>query len=164
MNLHRRGIPAGVLALAAACTTNGVGDAGIPVDATEAPMEPIVYEVYSGIASRRRDVITTRAEWQAFWNELMATRTPRPALPAVDFDRETVLVAAMGRQPTGGYAIEIEQVYRAPDEVVAVVAETRPGEGCMTAQAITAPVFVARIERAGLPIRFVETERVQDCD
>ncbi|HEX7119191.1 MAG TPA: protease complex subunit PrcB family protein [Longimicrobiales bacterium] len=126
-------------------------------------MERIVQETHSGIETRRREVITTEAAWRAFWAELTANRAPRPAAPAVDFDRERVIVAAMGRRPTGGYAIEIAGVYRTQDALTVVVVETRPGPGCITAQALTAPVYVARIAAGRLPVTFVERERVQEC-
>ena len=130
--------------------------------ATE-PIEAMAQVAYSGIQDRRRTVLRTRAEWEAFWRELTSNHLPPPPPPAIDFDRRMVLVAAMGSRPTGGYAISIERVWEAEGRVTAVVREVSPGPDCAVTQAFTAPVAAVSVERRDGEPTFVEIAETRRC-
>lgn len=148
----------------AGCAGAGVEDGdGQPAGTVVVRSDQVAYEQYTGIEDRRREVIRSRAEWEAFWDELTEGRRPQPRVPSIDFDREIAIVAAMGQQPTGGHSIRIDEVRRTPAGLSAVVVETTPGPGCVVTQAVTAPVHVTRVAVTDRPVRFVEQERVQDC-
>ena len=106
--------------------------------------------------------IRSESEWRDFWRELIARQGHSP-VPAVDFDREMILVAAMGARPTGGYRIEILSVADDGREIVVRVAETSPGRRCGTIQAVTEPADIVRVPRSNKPIRWLEERRVTDC-
>src|SRR6266508_4397374 len=61
----------------------------------------------TGYRERARLVIRAAAEWAAAWKELWAGASPAPPLPAVDFSKEMVIVAAMGEQASGGHSIAV---------------------------------------------------------
>lgn len=84
--------------------------------------------------------------------------------PAIDFDDAVVLALYMGRQPTGGYGIEVESVTRTESALVVDVVSVEPGPGCVTTQAVTRPYQVVRVPvEEGKPID-VERRTVQrDC-
>ncbi len=127
-------------------------------------MEHLFTEVYSGIKDARRLVIRDAAGWAALWDAVVGARTPRPQPPAVDFNREMVIVAAMGQRGTGGYAISIDEVRREDDGLAVVVRETSPGSGCFLTQAFTAPVTAVRLPASDAPVRFIERKETQDCE
>ncbi len=165
--MTRLTIHAAVLVLAAACVGNGVDDEeddGFPVGAVVVPTDRLASEQYSGIEQRQRRVIRSESEWSAFWAALYERQTPRPPRPDIDFDDEVAIVAALGERPTAGYAIEIGRVYRTPAGLVAEVVETAPAPDCVLAQAVTAPVDVVRVPVAGREVRFVERQRVRECE
>jgi hypothetical protein len=94
--------------------TNGTPPLTVPEGATELTVEPveeIVNRFYSGIGDRRRVVVQTTEDWHALWAELTILQVPQPDPPGIDFDREMVIVATMGRQSTGGYLITIPTVH-----------------------------------------------------
>lgn len=122
------------------------------------------FRFHGGITTRERAVIRDQAEWSRVWSELVSVIAPTPPVPAVDFERDMLVVAAMGTRPTGGYEIRIEAVYRADDQLYVVVEETSPASGCIVTQALTAPVAGVRIERSSLPVAFVNRARVRDCN
>ncbi|MHB1225189.1 MAG: hypothetical protein ACYC2G_14270 [Gemmatimonadaceae bacterium] len=43
------------------------------------------------------------------------------------------------------------------------VTTTRPGPGCLTSQALTAPAAAALIGHAAPVVRFAESSRVEEC-
>jgi hypothetical protein len=117
----------------------------------------------SGIPDRRRLLIDEPEEWAGFWAELNANLVPTPDLPSVNFDSHVVIAATMGRKPTGGYAIRIEEVRRTGDDLRVVVAETSPGAGCITIQAFTAPATAVTVPRPVGELEFVERTETEDC-
>ncbi len=128
------------------------------------PIEAVADPAYSGIQERRRTIVRTESEWRQIWGELAAGRIPPPEPPAIDLEHRMVIVAAMGRRSTGGYAISIESVRAPADSLYVTVVEISPGAGCLTTQALTAPVAAVAVERhAGEPV-FVEREETHDCE
>lgn len=68
-------------------------------------------------------------------------------LAGVDWQREFVLVADMGEQRTGGYAVRPGTVSSREGEVQVQLQVTTPPPGGMVAQVITHPYAVLRIPR-----------------
>lgn len=138
--------------------------------ASEAPEGAVIVETEkliespnSGIEERRRLVVRGDADWRALWSEATSNIAPAPEPPAVDFGTEMVVVAAMGRRPSGGYSIEIDEVRRADGRLYASVVETSPGPGCFATQALTAPLVAVRVPRAD-DVTFVDSEATRDCE
>ena len=160
-----------VLTIAAAatqagCVSNPTGVVTTPTVSIEmtritpsAP-EPLYY---SGLSESTRLVITDQATLAEVWNRVFATMTDPPAIPAVDFAHERVLVAALGARTSGGYRIEFDHATAESEDVVAEVRTSSPGAHCATSLAITQPVDIVKIPLSGGPIRFAEIQTITDC-
>ena len=74
-----------------------------------------------------------------------------------------VLVAGMGRRPTGGYVISVEGVYTSGGELYVDVLERSPGVGCLSTQAITTPVTAVRVPAHPEPVHFLTREERVPC-
>jgi hypothetical protein len=146
--------------------TDGTRPQTIPEGATELTVETveeIANRFYSGIADRRREVIRTPEDWHALWTELTILQVPQPDPPVIDFDRQMVVVATMGRQSTGGYLITIPTVHEHEGKLFVEVVEVSPGPGCLTTQALTAPTAAIKIEAREDPVTFVDRSEQQSC-
>ncbi|HST57555.1 MAG TPA: protease complex subunit PrcB family protein [Longimicrobium sp.] len=119
---------------------------------------------YSGMDVPAREVLRTDAQWQAAWTQVHRHQQPAPAVPAVDFGRESVVLAAMGGRNTGGYVITIDSVTATTDAVHVFVTERSPGSRCFTTQALTAPVDAVAIPADGRAVRFHENAVVHACE
>jgi hypothetical protein len=100
-----------------------------------------------------RSVVRDSAALAAAWPQLAQGESPAPS---VDFSHDVVLIAAMGTQRTGGYAIGIDTIRVQGDTLVAVVRLEHPGAGCMLAQMLTDPIAVVRVAGANHPVVFVD--------
>lgn len=118
---------------------------------------------YSGVDRASRGVVRSQGEWQALWAQVVRGRQPTPATPAVDFEREMVIVAAMGTRATGGYAITVDSVTATPGALHVFVTERSPGRGCITTQAFTAPVDAVALPVDGRGVQFHETTVDRGC-
>jgi hypothetical protein len=170
MTTHRRQARrAAALGVVVTLALAGCGDeASDPVSATDLPAQAVQlpaasfdaalggFASFSGLSARERLVVRDAAAWEALWPRVVRDVRPMPPVPAVDFTRDEVIVAAMGTRPSGGHAIAIAGVYEADGRRWVVVQSTSPGTGCVTATALTAPLAAVRVARSALPTVFVE--------
>jgi hypothetical protein len=75
-----------------------------------------------------------------------------------------LVVAAQGRQPSGGHQLRIAGVGDPGDALVVDVTEVSPGPGCVTTGVMTSPYHVVRVARSDKPVRFVRHPQEQPCD
>ena len=66
----------------------------------------------------------------------------------VDLEQHDLVLVALGQQPTGGYAAEIESLQKVGDEIWVSGYARRPAEDAMTTQQLTYPYAVAVIPNA----------------
>jgi hypothetical protein len=157
------------LGLAAVCACHAAFAAGQPPMPRETlpfvrlATHPVAFAEYSGLSDSVHAVVRDSAAWRALWDRINAPFFPRPVLPAVDFQREMIVVAAMGRQPSGGYDIVIDGATEDSSGIEISVKRTVPGERCLMSAAVTDPVDLARIPASGKPVRFRERELSVPC-
>lgn len=109
-------------------------------------------------------LIASEEAWQTTWAQLFGCASPLPPLPAVDFGREMLVLAALGGRPTGGYTVAIHSAVVDEGAVLRVqVIEERPGRGCAVAAVATYPVAVARVPRADVTIASQRVIAEIDC-
>lgn len=124
-------------------------------DQPTVPFQTLEKSNYSGLQTARQSVITNAAQWRDLWRRHSVTQVEPGEPPSVDFDKNMVIAVAMGRQRTGGYAIEITRVVRVNDTLEVFVKETRPAQGSMLIQTLTSPVHFVQIPRMMLPVKFM---------
>jgi len=142
----------------------------IPTDAQPASIKHIQLQAFaggslttSGIHTPSRQVIRDAGTWQAAWNTIFANVSPQPALPAVDFSSEMVILAAQGDQSTGGFGIFIDGAFTTLDgTVIAAVTTASPGPGCTRTPQVTQPVDAAVVAKAP-SVAFAERLGVFHC-
>lgn len=130
----------------------------IPTLAAEA--RPVEEEVFFDVISSGSQavigddaqyvLIADDATFRQYWNAAHASLLTPPALPQVDFSRETVLALFMGSQPSGGYGIGLAGLSQVSGEYYADVNLSSPAPGTMTSMALTSPWQLVRILRGGV--------------
>jgi len=123
----------------------------------------LLHAAYSGFSESDRFVVRDSAHWARVWETAFARQTPVPPLPAVDFARDMIVVAALGARPNGGYDIAIEGMAPEAGGAEVLVATTVPGDDCVTTQAITEPVVMVRVGAVAGLIRFHEHAETHSC-
>jgi hypothetical protein len=132
----------------------------VPVTRLAAGAESFTY--YSELTESTRLVIRDASAWAEMWARLSTVR-PVPPLPTVDFNREMVVVTALGARPSGGHSIVVEGASREGGTVYVTVRSETPGSGCLLSQALTSPVDVARMPRTDDPVQFRERTVTRGC-
>ena len=124
----------------------------------------------SGIWDQLRLVVRDREAWVDVWKRIHRLHPYRgpspepPPLPEIDFSREMVMVAAMGRRPSSGYAIIIDRAYVYERNYrLEVVVRSVENRKCGGFAIMTAPVDIVRLSRTDRTVIFRETEVVPEC-
>lgn len=150
------------LLLAAACSQAPSGPSE-PADVAAAlPFETLVQRSIPGQAGPvRREVVRDPAAWQSAWAALRAGSDLPAEAPAVDFDREMVVLVAMETQGCVS-RVTIRSVARSAGTLAVSVLEAPPAPHCVC---ITSerPIHVIRLERVDLPERFEVEQGVTGC-
>lgn len=150
--------------LLAACSSPSGPDASQPLTVTRLRSGTLSFSYNSGLTESQRLVVRDQATWQQVWNDIYKFTFPAPALPAIDFTRDMVIVAALGQKPTGGYSIFIDGATETANRVTINIRAVSPGPGCAVTLALTNPVDIARITRRDATVAFAETATTQNCN
>jgi hypothetical protein len=151
-----------ILLLAAACSNAPVPTAQDEPAAAAVPFETLVQASNPGQAGpSRREVIRDEANWRAAWKELREGSALPEEPPAVDFNREMVILAALETQGCVS-RITIRSVTRTADALVVDLLEAPPAPNCVC---ITSerPIHLVRLPRIDLPARFEAERGRTDC-
>jgi hypothetical protein len=136
------------------------GGGGQPIAVTHLTSLDASSAVFAGETTQ---VIRDQASWQNLWSQMTQQHSQPPALPAVDFTKNVVLVAAAGTRPTGGFSVAITGATVSTSGVVTVdVLMTSPGS-CVVTQAVTSPVDTATIPIPNGTVGFVIKRQVHNC-
>jgi hypothetical protein len=109
--------------------------------------------------------VHSQEEWNHLWRSLETNiAEPREDAPRVDFRKFTMLIAALGTRPTGGYTVSIQNARNEASEVIVSVLEVRPfGNDCIVTDSITHPIAIALIPKTDRPVRFEVGSANFDC-
>lgn len=150
--------------LLTACSSPTRPDESQSLTLTRLRSGDLSFSYNSGITESQRLVVRDQATWQQVWNDVYKFTFPAPALPAVDFTREMIVVAALGQRPTGGYSIFIDGATETATGVTVNVRSVSPGSSCAVTLALTNPVDIARVSRREAAVSFAETAATQNCN
>lgn len=169
MNNYVRFVSVALSAVCAACSQAnappavGSKDLGTPIPVVRFRAEPYPFTFVSGLDKPARIVVRDATAWKAIWSEIHSRTSPLPDLPAADFSREMIVVAALGSHSSGGYSILIEGAGEVSGVVNVAIHSIAPGNRCGVTLAFTEPVDIARLPLREGPVRFVERATVTDC-
>jgi len=116
------------------------------------PLAELAQSPLGSVTAPGREVVRDAAAWSRLWARMARDGS---APPAVDFERQIVLVAFMGERRTGGHAILIRAAELEDGALVVTVRETVPPPGAITTQMLTAPFHAVAVARTDLPVRWV---------
>lgn len=150
-----------VFATVLACgSAGGAGGAGGPADPAaprQIPFETIEQASVPGkVGDEVRAVVRDAAAWQSVWDDLTGGSGRDPEAPAVDFEREMVLAAAMPMQACVS-RVTIRGVAAEGGGLVVDLLEQPPAPGvvCVVSER---PFHAVRLARHDGPVRWeVET-------
>jgi hypothetical protein len=126
------------------------------VRADSLPLRVLAKGAFSGIQEPSQQVIKDKSALEMAWAKHSSGGRGTGKLPEVDFTKEMVILVAMGRKNTGGYAIQVTKVEPVGDKLQISVQRTSPKPGSMAIQALTSPFQVVAVPKSDLTPEFVD--------
>ena len=129
-----------------------------------------VFSQYGGPEHASLAALQSKREWMHLWSQMEPhlphemNQTGSLPLPSIDFDRHTLIVAAAGKRPSGGFSVVIRSVAESESEVLVSVVEEQPGRNCVVTDSLTYPIALALIPRTKKRVRFESTHIEVPCE
>lgn len=101
--------------------------------------------------------------FRAAWVQLYPVTGSRPALPAVDFGKWRVIIAAVGNKPTGGYFLTLEHGQVVRDSALLTVTVHTPPKNCGVTEELTRPAIAIATPLTPVPFRIIFHERADSA-
>lgn len=116
------------------------------------PFENIEKNSQSGgtITNKENFIIVEQEEWSRLWNLLTDRIFPKPELPTVDFEKESLIAVFQGQKGSGGYSIEIIEVQKIGNMITIFINESEPGSSCNTTSAMSEPYHIIKLPNPGI--------------
>jgi hypothetical protein len=134
----------------------------VPLQRLGGEGQPLTYS--SGFTEPQRLIVRDQGAWADVWGQIWKGNSPIPELPAVDFGREMVVVAALGQRPTGGYSILVDSAHMTVEGLTIAVRQVSPDKSCPVTLALTQPVDVCRLQRTDNAVEFVDRAETRTCE
>lgn len=118
----------------------------------------------SGYTKKQRIVVKNKADFENMWQNLYINFSDKPAVPDVDFTKQTVIGVFFGEYMSGGSSIGVKSVNANDEGIIVTVEEITPGSNCVTTDVITQPYQIISIPKAISPVKFVTINTVRNCN
>ena len=142
-----------------------------PLGASDARWLPLTpYPGWSGLGQNSGPpnetfvAVRSQKEWDKLLTQLGWPSPKGSTPPVIDFQKSTLLVAALGTRPTGGYSVLFQGAFDDGAAIHAFLLEARPGPNCTATTAITHPIAVALIPRSSEPVDFNISSADVNCE
>jgi uncharacterized membrane protein len=126
------------------------------------PWREVASGSQSNIQESTRQVIQTEEEWLKWWEKHNTVemgidgKTAPMSPPVVDFEKETVLAATLGKRSTGGHTIRFTDIRRQDDLVTATLQIKSPGSDDLVTMALTSPFAFIAIPKHEGRVKFID--------
>jgi len=148
--------------LLAACGSSGSKAAETAPAATPVPFATVVQISVPGQSGKQQQVVVRDADaWRTAWGELRKDSALAEEPPAIDFDKEMVVLAAMEAQ--GCIArVTIRSITRKDDNAVVDVLEEPPAPNCRCIVSAR-PIHAVRVQKIPGDVSFTTAKGEMPC-
>jgi len=108
----------------------------------------------SGYGEEAYLVVVSEADWINIWKKHASICTSQEQPQEIDFTKNFVICAFMGKRPTTGYSINVEKIWTDGEKVFVEVVKRCPPEGLAVCEMVTCPYVMVLVERTEMPFVF----------
>lgn len=111
-----------------------------------------------------RIVIKSALEWESYWKGTNVLCTPPPVPAGVDWAKEMLVFAAIGKRMSPQDRVSIDGAGVRNDSLIVVVRRSTLKDGCPGPQQPTFPQSLVKVPADTIPVRFSEAHIRIPCD
>jgi hypothetical protein len=148
--------------LLAACGSSGARSADAATAAVPVPFATVVQISVPGQTGKQQQIVVRDADaWRTAWGELRKDSALAEEPPAVDFDKEMVVLAAMETQGCVS-RVTIRSITRKDDNAVVDVLEEPPSANCRCIVSAR-PIHAVRVQKIPGDVSFTTAKGEMAC-
>lgn len=111
-------------------------------------------DTHATAPSHEQRLITTPAQWRAYWDQTHSGLSSIPPLLPVDFSASDVVGVSLGQMTTSGYGLKITGVTSTATGTIVSITESTPTITCAVAQQISNRYLIIRTPKLKTPVSF----------
>ena len=149
---------AGFLALLVLGITSVIIEGSQASTKQDVDFEVVEWGDQSGYNEETYLVVKTEAEWAKVLAKHTAPHMSTTPYPEINFPKNMVICAFMGKRPTTGYSMSIRRIWAEGERIHVEIAKSDPPENLVVSEVITYPYVFASLERTDWGVMFTITE------
>ncbi len=135
-----------VIGIRAECSIWGIKEEAIVVELpekkTEIEFSTFERGSYSGINREHFIIVSNHNELEDLWGMMYSHHYPVPDIPEIDFENTILAAVFMGEKSTGGYSVNIDNIYLKNGRLHVLYSFSEPSPDSIVTQAITSPFHI----------------------
>ncbi len=100
---------------------------------------------------------TNLKDYSMIWNLVVSNLLPKPPMPSVNLNQNSVVAFFLGQKRTGGYSVRFVRAERNDSTLVIVLQISQPAPGSAVTQAFTSPHIVLEVSGRFTKVEYRDT-------
>lgn len=117
-----------------------------------------------GFQELTQEIYTNQTAFEKAWKLAWSNFSDPTPIPIVDFNKNVVVLVALGMRNNGGYQLKINSVSEEPNQIIVDYTETTPNPKCTYSQSIVFPYEFISFEKSSKKIEFKTSTQLGSCD
>ncbi|OFY96757.1 MAG: hypothetical protein A3K10_12120 [Bacteroidetes bacterium RIFCSPLOWO2_12_FULL_31_6] len=127
------------------------------------PFKVVDKNTNGGFQELTQEVYTNQAAFEKAWKLAWSNFSDPTPAPIVDFNKEVVVLVALGMRNNGGYQLNINSVREETNQIIVDYTETTPNPKCSYSQAIIFPYEFISFAKTNKKVGFKSSITVGEC-
>ena len=116
----------------------------------------IAQDNFGGMTDSKFITIKDENSLNEIYNLISKGRMPELEIPALDFEKETVIALFLGEKTSGGHSITVQQIENISDKVIITYKIDSPKKGEMVTTVMTQPYCIIKMPKTLKEVVFKE--------
>jgi hypothetical protein len=117
-----------------------------------------------GFQELTQEIYTNQTAFEKAWKLAWSNFSDPTPAPIVDFNKEMVVLVALGMRKNGGYQLKINSVREETNEIMVDYTETTPNPKCTYSQSIVFPYEFISFAKTNKKVSFKVAKQVGSCN
>lgn len=116
-----------------------------------------------GLQELKQEVYTNQTAFEKVWKLAWSNFSDPTPVPSIDFNKDVVVLVALGMRNNGGYQLKINSVSEETNEIIVDYTETTPNPKCIYSQSIVFPYEFVSFTKTSKKVVFKSGSKVGEC-
>lgn len=116
-----------------------------------------------GFQELTQEVYTNQIAFEKAWKLAWSNFSDPTPTPIIDFNKEVVVLVALGMRNNGGYQLKINLVSEETNQIIVDYTETTPNPKCTYSQSIVFPYEFISFPKTSKKVVFKSGSKVGEC-